>query len=202
MSFGTRVSSLANFGGQEFLANRKMITRQLLGKGMLVMVLVAGLILLLINLPGPGDETTGPAYSQVVESSIAGPESSSKPGVAENDGPHSAPIDQPPLAADIAVVAPAQEDSDRAQAATSVSAGSDREIDDDPVLLPISGWVLDQAGDLTHQDRDQQQQADHGQGEEYQCDQGRRHGTRQAETLEAIAQGIQQIGHGHAGDEG
>jgi protocatechuate 3,4-dioxygenase beta subunit len=48
---------------------------------------------------------------------------------------------------DNTVVAPAQEDSGEALAATFAIAGSDREIDDDPVRLPISGWVLDQAGE-------------------------------------------------------
>jgi protocatechuate 3,4-dioxygenase beta subunit len=45
------------------------------------------------------------------------------------------------------VVAQAQEESDEAQAATSAGSGSGREIDDDTVLLPISGWVLDQDGE-------------------------------------------------------
>ncbi len=49
-------------------------------------------------------------------------------------------------AADNTVVIPAQEDSGGAQEA-SASAGTGREMDDDPILLPISGWVLNQAGE-------------------------------------------------------
>lgn len=48
---------------------------------------------------------------------------------------------------DNSVVAPAQEDSGEALAAAFAIAGNGGEIDDDPVLLPISGWVLDQAGE-------------------------------------------------------
>jgi protocatechuate 3,4-dioxygenase beta subunit len=48
---------------------------------------------------------------------------------------------------DNTVAAPEQEDSSEALAATFAAAGSDREIDDDPVRLPIAGWVLDQAGE-------------------------------------------------------
>ena len=48
---------------------------------------------------------------------------------------------------DNTAVAPSQEDSGNAQAVASAGAGSGREVDDDPVLLPIAGWVLNQAGD-------------------------------------------------------
>jgi protocatechuate 3,4-dioxygenase beta subunit len=44
-------------------------------------------------------------------------------------------------------VAPAQEDFGEALAATFAIAGNDRKTDDDPVRLPISGWVLDQSGE-------------------------------------------------------
>lgn len=48
---------------------------------------------------------------------------------------------------DDTVIMPAPEDSGGAQAANIASAGTDRDIEDDPVLLPISGWVLDQDGE-------------------------------------------------------
>ena len=45
------------------------------------------------------------------------------------------------------IVAPSPEDYGNAQEVAFAGADSGREVDDDPVLQPIAGWVLNQAGD-------------------------------------------------------
>jgi protocatechuate 3,4-dioxygenase beta subunit len=49
--------------------------------------------------------------------------------------------------ADHTVVAAAQNETGESHAASFASAGRAEELDDDPLLLPISGWVLDQSGE-------------------------------------------------------
>jgi len=126
-----------------------MKNRRLFGKSILVIVLVAGLVLLLTNLPGNGGDAVEPSAADV-----AGQSGTDKARELYGDAKKetlnrvTAPFAiANGEARDKTVVVPVQENSDRAQAATSDSAGSGREIEDDPVLLPISGWVLDQDGE-------------------------------------------------------
>ena len=63
------------------LSMRKMNTRKILSKSILVIVLVAGLVTLLTYLPGPGSETTGPVEFQAVE------HTNTKPNTGPNTGP-------------------------------------------------------------------------------------------------------------------
>ena len=109
-----------------------------MSKGILVIVLVAGLALLLTHLPGPGGETTGPVNVQAVEHPNTGP----NPGPAlQNSTPPLPPGGQTRLEATFNPVAVVN--NDLQSAAPPVKKNVFPEGDGP---FSISGMVVDEAG--------------------------------------------------------
>ena len=116
------------------------------------LLLCAGVVMVWLFWPFSGEQVTDPTATDVAGQS-EGVNAEILKALHNDAGPGSLNSVTDPSsiakgeAADNTIVIPAQEDSGGTQETISASAGTGRERDDDPVLLPISGWVLDQAGE-------------------------------------------------------
>ena len=103
-----------------------------------------GVVVVWLFWPVSGEQAINPAIADVAEQSEGESADAGVKSLKSVTDPSSVANLE---VTDDTVIMPVLEDSGETQAATFAGAGTDRDIDDDPVLLPISGWVLDQDGE-------------------------------------------------------